>query len=310
MLTAAQIIERRSGIGSSDIAAVCGLSSWASPIDVWLSKTGQAGPARDGDDLQLEMGHYLEPLCAARYTRVTGEQLHDPKTVERSPVRPWQLASPDRLRVTERWPVECKIDYSAEGWGDDGTDQVPQQYICQVQWQMDVLGAEVAHIAAILARSFRIFVVRKDEELCEGLVQAGERFWKDYVLTGVQPPVTAHERDQAYLQQRFEKYTAKMVEATAEHDALATRLEAAKSRLERDKEEVELCSNQLREAIGDMEGINGAGWKATWRAPKPSVLVDWEAVAAELLAPEHLVAKHSRPKQNSRRFLFTFKGQQ
>lgn len=310
MLTEAQLVERRSGIGSSDIAAVCGLSTWASPIDVWLSKTGQAGPAREGDDLQLEMGHYLEPLCAARYTRVTGEQLDDPKIVAHSALRAWQLASPDRLRVTERWPVECKIDYSADGWGDDGTDQVPQQYICQVQWQMDVLGADVAHIAAILGRQFRIFVVRKDEELCQGLVQAGERFWKDYVLTGVQPPVTAHERDTMYLQQRFEKYTAKMVEATAEHYRLALQLAAAESRFERDQEDVELISNRLRESIGDMEGISGDDWKCTWKAPKASVLVDWEAVAAELSAPDELVQKHSRLKKCSRRFLFTHKGSQ
>lgn len=310
MLTEAQIAARRLGIGSSDIAAICGLSSWSSPIDVWLSKTGQAGPVRDGDDMQLEMGHYLEPLCAARYTRATGEQLDDPRIVAQSTKREWQLASPDRLRVTERWPVECKIGYSTEGWGDDGTDQVPQQYICQVQWQMDVLGADVAHIAAILGRTFRIFVVRKDEELCQGLADAGERFWKDYVLAGVQPPVTAHERDAAYLQQRFAKYTAKMVQATADHDELAMSLMAAKSRFERDKEDVELYSNRMRELIGDMEGVQGSGWKCTWKAPKASACVDWEALAAELQVPAELIQKHSAPKKCSRRFLFTHKGSQ
>lgn len=310
MLTAAQIVARRRGIGSSDIAAVCGLSSWASPIDVWLSKTGQTGPVRDGDDLQLEMGHYLEPLCAARYTRATGEQLDDPKTVVYSPKHEWQLASPDRLRVTERWPVECKIGYSLDGWGDDGTDQVPQQYICQVQWQMDVLGADVAHIAAILGRTFRIYVVRKDDDLCQGLVQAGERFWKDYVLAGVQPPVTAHERDAAYLQQRFERYTAKMVQATAEHDAVAAGLLEARERFDRAEEDVALYSNRLREFIGDMEGIQGAGWKVTWKAPKPSTCIDWEAVAAELHAQAELIQKHSKPKKCSRRFIYTHKGSQ
>jgi putative phage-type endonuclease len=310
MLTPEQIAERRKGIGSSDIAAVCGLSSWASPIDVWLSKTGQTSPERGGDDLQLEMGHYLEPLCAARYTRQTGEPLDDPKIVAHSTLRDWQLASPDRLRVSDRRPVECKIAYSSDGWGDDGTDQVPQEYLCQTQWQLDVLGSDVCHLAAIVGRSFRIYVIRRDQELIDGLVQAGERFWKDYVLTGTQPPVTAHDRDAAYLQKRFEKYSAKMVEATADHDGLASALASAKNRLEAAKEEVELYGNQLRELIGDMEGIKGASWNCTWKAPKPTLMVDWEAVVAEAHVPTDVITKHSSPKKNSRRFLFTYKGNQ
>lgn len=309
MLTEAQLLARRSGIGSSDIAPVCGLSSWSSPIDVWLSKTGQAAPPRDGDGLQLEVGHYLEPLCAELYTRQTGEALQDPQTVFRSARFPWQLATPDRLRITDGHSVECKIAYSADGWGEQGTDEVPQEYVCQKQWQLDVLGLDWGHFAAIVGRSFRIYTVRKDEDLCGALREAAERFWTDYVLKGVQPPVTAHERDRLYLQQRFADYESKMVEALPVHEELAGLLAEARARLERVNGEVELYSNQMRELIGDNEGIKGVDWKCTWKAPKTSTITNWEAVARELGADAEVIAKHSRPKQNSRRFLFTHKGQ-
>ena len=36
MLTAEQIELRKTGVGSSDIGAVAGLSPYASPLDVWL----------------------------------------------------------------------------------------------------------------------------------------------------------------------------------------------------------------------------------------------------------------------------------
>lgn len=308
MLTESQIIERRNGVGSSEIAAVCGISSWASPIDVWLNKTGQSVPARDGDGLQLEIGHALEPLIANRYTLVTGEQLNNPLRVFRSPKREWQLATPDRLRVADERPVECKVAYSSDGWGDNGTDVVPHEYVCQTQWQMDVLDADVCHLAAIVGRSFRIFVIRRDEGLIEALREAAERFWKDYVLGGTQPPITGHERDRMYLQQKFEQYASKMLPATPEQDRIAAQLAVAKEQLGAAEELVELYSNQLRECIGDAEGINGGAWKATWKAPRPSNITDWEAVARECGAHEAVVSKHTRPRQNSRRFLFTQKG--
>ena len=37
----AWLAARRSGIGGSDIAAICGLSPYQTPYDVWLDKLGQ-----------------------------------------------------------------------------------------------------------------------------------------------------------------------------------------------------------------------------------------------------------------------------
>lgn len=308
MLTPEQLERRRHGIGSSDIAAIVGLSSWASPIDVWLEKTGRAVPSHNGDGLQLEIGNALEPLIAKLYTRDTGAQLRDPaQTVVSTPFE-WKLATPDRIRVVDDVPVECKVAYTSDGWGEPGTDEIPQQYILQCQWQLDVLGADVAHVAAIIGRTFGIYVIRRDEALCEALTEAGERFWKDYVLPGMQPPVTAHERDKAYLQQAFANYQTKVVEATEHHECLAADLAVAREQQRLAEERVELFSNQLREQIGDAEGIQGAGWKCTWKAPKPTKKVDWEAVAQDLCVDEMTIARHTTEKQNSRRFLFTQKG--
>ena len=307
MLTAEQILERRRGIGSSEIAAVCGISSWGSPLSVWLSKTGQAA-ANDADVLHFDIGDALEPVCARWYARRMGELLEDPKRVFHHPDREWQCAMPDRLRKNDGRPVECKVSYTSEGWGDEGSDEVPQEYLCQVQWQLDVLGADFAHIAAIIGRQFRVYTVRRDDDLIAALREAGERFWHDYVLTGVQPPVTAHDADRKWLQERFAKYeSGQLIKAEAVHDEVARGYAEARTRLESAEADEMLFGNMLRELIGDAEGVTGDGWKATWKAPKPGSKVDWEAVAKELGASPALIAKHTVPKQASRRFLFTQK---
>ena len=305
MLTAEQLEVRRGGIGSSDIAAICGLSEWASPLTIWLRKTGQDAGS---DALQLRIGSQLEPLIAALYTERTGDALVNPDQVYRSVDRPWQLATPDRLRMADEGIVELKNAYMATGWGDEGTDEIPQEYVCQTQWQMDVMGADFAHVAAITGRTFRIYCVRYDECLCLALREAAERFWTDYVLAGVQPPVSANDNDRLWLQDRFVAHTDKLIAASTVEDEMALRFwEAREAKKSAEKAE-SLAANQLREFIGAAAGVQGADWKATWKAPKPTNSVDWEAVAKELGASSELVAKHSKQKKNSRRFLFTWKG--
>ena len=46
---------RRGGIGSSDIAAIIGLSPWATPYSVWAEKTGRLDN-HDNDDTVKEFG--------------------------------------------------------------------------------------------------------------------------------------------------------------------------------------------------------------------------------------------------------------
>lgn len=307
MLTAEQLVIRQGGIGSSEIAAVCGISSWGSPLSVWMAKTGQV-KGRDDEVLHFDIGDALEPVCARWYERQTGETLENPQQSFSHPDRPWQRAMPDRLRVSDGRPVECKVAYSADGWGDEGSDDVPQEYVCQVQWQLDVLDADLAHIAAIIGRSFRIYTVRRDDELIAALREAGERFWHDYVLAGVQPPITAHDADRDWLQERFKLYeTNRLIRAEAVHEEVARGYAAARERLAAAEEEEALFGNMMRELIGDAEGVTGDGWKASWKAPKPGIKTDWEAVARELGATSDVITKHTSPKQNSRRFLFTQK---
>ena len=40
---------RRNGIGGSDAAAVCGVSRYKSPVELWMEKTDRIKPTEAGD---------------------------------------------------------------------------------------------------------------------------------------------------------------------------------------------------------------------------------------------------------------------
>ncbi len=63
-------IQRRAYIGGSDCAAILGESSYATPLQVWMSKQGLVPPITDNPI--MDFGHYFEPQLAAHFEQETG----------------------------------------------------------------------------------------------------------------------------------------------------------------------------------------------------------------------------------------------
>ncbi len=312
-LSAEQLERRKSGIGSSDISAIVGLSSWASPIDVWLDKTGR-GKGFEGN-VSTRIGNALEPLISELYAERTGARLSEPAQTHAHPIEAWRLATPDRVAHfgdNARKVVECKnAMYGVAEWGDDGTDEIPQAYICQVQWQLDVLGLDDADVAALLGQKLHVYHVKRDVELCAQLREAAWLFWRDHVIADVQPPIDGSEGTKDYLARKYPQNNGLMVAADVKADEIAERLTRAKVALDAAELDAATLGNLLRERIGDNDGIEGADWKATWKRAKDSRKTDWEAVARAF--GQHVPAavqaealqRFTTTKPGSRRFLFT-----
>lgn len=185
---------RAEGIGASEIAAVVHLSPWESHFGLWHRKQGLIGP-QAGDELMV-WGHYLEEPIARRFAAEHPELRVQRTGTWRSRMRPWQLANPDRLAYTRpyaktpgtRIPVEVKWSPNGDGWGPAGSDQIPIYYRCQVQWQMDVLGAEQAIVAALVGSEYREYVVGYDHIDAELLRKSGQRFM-DSLAAGEVPDI-------------------------------------------------------------------------------------------------------------------------
>lgn len=184
---------RKTGIGGSDAAAICNLSRYRTPLQVYLDKIGQSQPIEETPE--MKWGKKLEPLVLREYQDVRGVSV-TPDVFLANRERPWMLGTLDGLSDDGR-VVECKtvgFDRGKE-WGEDGSDFVPTEYLLQVQHYLAVTGIEVADIAALFHGSnFRIFTVQADPELISVLIDREAEFWAR-VLDRNPPPPTGDDVD-------------------------------------------------------------------------------------------------------------------
>lgn len=187
---------RRTGIGSSDAPAVCGLSPWSTPLGVYADKVWAVEDERDNE--AMELGRMLEESIGQLYTKRTRFELAEPDMM-RSTERPWQLANIDRLAVTKCGDyllgkiVEIKLSGTSQGWGSDGTDDIPPGYFVQVTHQMDVYGSDVADLAALICGvSFRVYEIRLSEPIRDRMREIEMGFWQLVQDKTAPPPDFAH----------------------------------------------------------------------------------------------------------------------
>lgn len=184
---------RHDGIGASEIAAVLGLSPWLSPFTLWHVKAGTVEPDYSGN-AATHWGTLHEPTIAAEWARE-----HPWADVQQSATYarhddPWMLANPDREIVDGAELVgvlEIKTARSADGWGPDGSDEIPVAYRCQVMQQMHVMEVPVAHVAVLIGGSdFRCYTVDYDEAEARLLADTGRAFWQS-IADGTPPDIDA-----------------------------------------------------------------------------------------------------------------------
>ena len=175
---AAWLAQRRNGIGASDIAAVLGISPWKTPLQLYLDKRGELPPQEDAP--QLRRGRMLEPLVLDFYADETGHQV----TRQQECVvgaEPWMMATLDGFDAIDNAPVEAKTvnAFSAQEFGEHGSDEVPLHYSAQVHWQMMLTDASTGYLAALIGSDdFRIFTIQRDRDLELLLIARATEFWQ------------------------------------------------------------------------------------------------------------------------------------
>lgn len=185
MTRAAWLAERRRGIGGSDIAAVLGMSRWASPRDVWLDKTGRA-PEKPAT-WAMRKGIVLEPLILEWFAERTGRRV-ERSGMLRHPEHDWALVNVDAL-VDDDGIAEVK---TASWWVRDEWDagQVADAAELQSQWGLFVTGRSKAYVIAAISDDEPVIRERdRDQALIDMMRERAERFWHDHVLADVEPPL-------------------------------------------------------------------------------------------------------------------------
>lgn len=186
---------RHTGIGASEIATVLGLNPWQSPFSLWHIKAGNVDPDLEGN-AATHWGTIHEPAICDEWARLNPWAEVRVCGTYRHPDEPWMLANPDRLVHDGDDLVgvlEAKTARYADGWGPDGSDEIPVHYRAQVMQQMHVMGVPVAYVAVLIGGSdFRSYTVDYDPGDAAHVVEAGRAFWQS-IADGVPPDIDASE---------------------------------------------------------------------------------------------------------------------
>lgn len=288
-LTDEQLRIRRGGITGTDLPAILGLSAFRTPLDVFLDKMGKAPPVEVTED--MERGSFLEDGARRWYAhRTCALRVEEPGTVV-SRRNPLVIATPDGVAhfTGDVRALEIKMPENTAGWGESGTDAVPEWYLPQVLWELAALDLERADVFAVLAGKPRLYHVARDAELEGLLVEEAERFWRDHVQTGRPPEVTARDAETVTRWMRRHEGDKPLDFAAMSPETQATLEEYLRSYQEEAAaaDRRALWEARAKLALGTAPGVAGlpeeTGFhRLDWKAQKGRETVDMKAFRAAL----------------------------
>lgn len=306
MLTPEQLERRRSSIGASDVAAILGLDPYRTGLDIWLQKRGLA-EVQDQTEASL-MGHLLEPVVATRYAMVHPDvSLRTSETIVGN--EPYFTATPDRVASTHKqeWLVEIKTKsrWTAERFGEAGTDQVPPEILCQVLWQMACTGMDHCDVAVLVdGREYREYGVPYDREVAASMQEQARDWWIRHIVNGQEPALTGPSAV-AYLKEKFSAVQGDVIVATPTEEQMLHELAQARRAVAQAEQRVEAAQVALMARIADAPGLSGSVGKVSWRHQKGRTTTDYKRLVADLAVSEDLLAQYTTTGQPIRVFRFT-----
>ena len=184
--------QRRQGIGGSDAAAVLGYSRWHSAYDVWRVKVDDS-TAPDSGNESTRRGTRREPELIQEYSNLTGKQVYKaPHLIH--PDYDYVCANLDGIIPGER-VIEAKTSRRRDGWGDEGTEDIPIDYYLQCQHYM-LIAAALGLIpddnplcdifVSIAGEAIRIYTIKGNKELWAAMLTKYADFWRH--VTDLTPP--------------------------------------------------------------------------------------------------------------------------
>ncbi len=292
---------RALGLGGSDMAAVCGLDKFQSPLEVWYEKTGAPVPRREDpilDEAAL-MGHLQEPIVARRFTDITGLPCWEGPGTLQSLEHEWMIANLDRFTLDRGVPgvVELKTrsSYALAEW----LDGVPTGPTIQVQHYFAVTGWQFGYVAALIGGQRTIVHrVERDDELIADLIRIGEDFMR-YVHADTPPPVdgsvaTGKLLDRLYAEMKLDPEP--LVADAAEVEKWLRIRRSAKEQAEAADAVATEAENHLKDIAGPHAEVHIRGELAySWRPKRGQV--SWKKAALDAdpdLDPEPFRGKPSR----------------
>lgn len=264
---------RSKGIGSSDIAAVIGVSPYKTPLELWKEKTGRKDQFEGNK--YTEAGTLLEPVVAAYFENKTEHRVIKKTAAEYLVVHPdhdFIRVHPDREYFISdkvgRGVLECKtVNHKSID-----LENIPMEWFCQNQYQIGTCGHSEGHIAW-LEWGLNFFYKRFDFDpsFYEYLVNEAGAFWVNNVLKDI-PPEPINEQDVLDLFPSHE--TGKKIAATDMLYGVYQKIVELKEKKSSVEADLKHYAEQVKLAMQDAESVVWNGETLfTWKKAKDSLRI-------------------------------------
>ena len=334
-------------IGASEVGTILGYNKWSSPHALFMQKLGMT---QQTDNDAMAAGRDLEEWIVTK--RLIPR-------LDRETKKHWIVIKPPLVRHADYPFLGCHIDgfLSAsesiatcayfdptheqsgewelfdqgieiknigqasfdQGWGEEGTDQIPDSYMAQCQFSMWVLRSQAKALGItepinswlvgvfIGGRSFKLYQINYNEQLVQSWLPHLIDFWNR--LQAKEPPdIDASPACTTLLNIRaHDEENDKVAAVTIAMDKAVTVYLHSRGKI---AEYEELADKQKNIIINELRGgalADGPDWKVSWKKSAPRKTIDWKGIAKELPIPEPIITKHTTLKEIERTFRCTFK---
>ena len=245
---------RSQGIGASDVPAIMGVSSFASPWSLWAEKTGRVG--RSATTQRQRIGQVLEGAIAQLFHEETGLHVAGEQTWCTHREHKWARATVDGFALPEHADtiddalgvVEIKTD-GAPSW-----DGVPPRIYAQVQWQLFVTDMPRAWVAVLHSGfTFRVHEVLRSNEAIAQMFEQAERFWFDHVQGDTPPPVDSADATRDAISAVWPDHDPGKVASLDDLVDVIEQRDVLKAEVKRGEDALRLAENAIKEALADAE---------------------------------------------------------
>ena len=276
------LLDRRRGIGGSDVSTILGLNKWKSAYQLWLEKTGQVELDHTNSE-PAYWGNVLEEVVAKEFQERTGLKVRRRNQVFEHPLHPFLRANIDRDVVGEKAVLECKTanQFLANEWEGE---EIPLSYLCQVQHYMNVMNYDHAYIAVLIGGQKFIWKrIERDQKLIDMITERLVEFWETNIIEGVEPPIDGSKAASDFLNERYSEEGKEEVRLPESFDELIRYRDEMKESEKIIKEEIAQLENRIKSEMGKRDAVIGI---------TPKYVVTWKSVSSNRLNKKLLTEKY------------------
>jgi putative phage-type endonuclease len=274
---------RKKGLGGSEVAAVAGVSKYASALTVYMDKRGLYTKTVDND--AAEWGNIMEPVLRKEFVKRINKERDEKgephlkvsqcNYLLQHPEHEFMLANIDGLikcPILGNGILEIKTasEYLKDDWaGED----IPNAYYIQIMHYLAVTGLDFAYCAVLIGgNKFRYYYIPRDEETINTLIAIEHNFWINHVQAKIPPVASGNDAETEMMKIMYPgSYDEPVIELPIEFKLIVETHEHYKTIEKEVKEQIKECRNKIAFELKEQAQAFAGPHQVTFKANKNGV---------------------------------------